>query len=307
MLSVAHVLRYTSLFTAVHEIVQSGRLGDIVTVEHRENVAYWHMAHSYVRGNWRRSEDTAPMILTKCCHDLDVLSWILSPFPVRRLHSFGSLMHFRAENAPPGAPDRCIHGCPVADSCPFYAPRMYPSDSVEWPVTALSTDLSVQGRTHALETGPYGRCVYRCDNDVVDHQVVTMEHENGTLATLIMQGHSHEEGRTMRYDGTRATLRARFGYTQSPEITLHDHSTGTAETVPLCGTHSGGHGGGDTGTIRAFAEAIRGGRSTGRTSAQASLESHLLAFAAERSRENGTVVDMDAYRRDIRPAARDQP
>src|SRR5579872_777399 len=132
LLMVCHVLRYAPFFATLHAIVSSGRLGEIVTIEHRENVAYWHMAHSYVRGNWRNAAISSPMILAKCCHDLDLIVWMTADNPVRRLHSFGSLSHFRPEQAPPGATERCTDGCPAAESCPFYAPRVYLTDDVGW-------------------------------------------------------------------------------------------------------------------------------------------------------------------------------
>ncbi|RLC55290.1 MAG: gfo/Idh/MocA family oxidoreductase, partial [Chloroflexota bacterium] len=123
LLQICHVLRYTPFFSILHDIVASGRLGDIITVEHRENVTFWHMAHSYVRGNWRNSRIESPMILAKCCHDMDILFWNLGP--VKRLSSFGSLIHYRAEKAPPGAPARCTDGCPHQAECPWSAPRLY--------------------------------------------------------------------------------------------------------------------------------------------------------------------------------------
>jgi predicted dehydrogenase len=295
LLMISHVLRYTPFFSTLHEIIESGRLGEIVTVEQRENVAFWHMAHSYVRGNWSNVERSAPMILAKCCHDLDILVWNMAGNPVERVHSFGSLMEFRPQNAPPGAPDRCLDGCPAAETCGYYAPRIYLGDTTGWPVNTITADLSYEGRHRALETGPYGRCVYHSDNDAVDHQVVSMEHADGAIVTQIMHGHSDEEVRTMRYDGTRATLKGRFGVTS--EITIHDHRTGTVETIEV-GPGRGGHGGGDEGLMRAFVEAVRG-RSGALTDARMSLESHLLAFAAERSRASGSVVEMDRYRTDV--------
>jgi predicted dehydrogenase len=293
LLQVCHVLRYTPFFSTLHDVVSSGRLGEIVAVTHRENVAYWHMAHSFVRGNWRNEATSSPMILSKCCHDLDLLYWNQGE-PVRRLQSFGSLHHFRPENAPAGAPQRCTDGCPVAQACPFDARRLYLNMDIEgWPVTALGGDLSPAGRLAALETGPYGRCVYRCDNDVVDHQMVNLEFAGGATAVLVMHGHSHREGRTMRYDGTRATLRGDFSHRQS-EIEIHDHVTNRREQVPIPAAASG-HGGGDWGVVRSFVQAIRG-EVTPLTSARASLESHLMAFAAEASRLAGDVVDMDGFR-----------
>lgn len=293
LLQICHVLRYTPFFSTLHAILASGRLGDVVTIEHRENVATWHMAHSFVRGNWCNEPMSSPMILAKCCHDLDILTWNMGR-PVRRLQSFGSLMHFRPENAPPGATKRCTDGCPAAGECPFDARVIYldPGRST-WPVVAMTDDLSMEGRRRALETGPYGRCVYDCDNDVVDHQTVNMEFEGGATAVLFMHGHSHEEGRTMRYDGTRATLRGKFG-SQGSRIEIHDHLTGQCEAVAIPEAASG-HGGGDEGILRSFVRVMRGDEPA-LTTARESLESHLLAWAAEASRHGGIVVDMDDFR-----------
>jgi predicted dehydrogenase len=299
LLMICHVLRYTAFFSTLHQIIASGRLGRIVTVEHRENVVCWHMAHSFVRGNWRDSRVESPMILAKCCHDMDILYWNLGP--VRRLGSFGSLIHYRPENAPPGAPERCTDGCPAADECPWYAPRLYLHDHTGWPVSVISEDLSQEARRRALETGPYGRCVYRCDNDVVDHQTVNLEFKSGASGTLFMHGHSHEDGRTMRYDGTRATLRGRFGFGNSIEI--HDHLTGRVEEIdPSAGglqASGSGHGGGDGGLMAAFVRALRPGQGgvEGLTTCRESLESHLMAFAAEEARVEGGIVAMDQFRR----------
>ncbi len=302
VLQICHVLRFTAFFSTLHDIVKSGRLGRIVTVEHRENVVYWHYAHSYVRGNWRNQAESSPMILAKCCHDMDILYWNLGP--VRKLSSVGSLIHFRPENAPPGAPARCTDGCPAADDCLYYAPRLYLTSYTEWPVSVISVDPNLEARRHALETGPYGRCVYRCDNDVVDHQVVAMEFESGISAALFMHGHSHLESRTMRYDGTRATLRGLFTYF-SGEIEVYDHRTEEVETITPGVRRQAdneeaeagvGHGGGDMGLVASFVRALRADRPEVLTSARNSLESHLMAFAAEQARVEGGVVDMGEYR-----------
>ena len=174
-------------------------------------------------------------------------------------------------------------------------------DYREWPISTISEDTSPEARRRALETGPYGRCVYRCDNNVVDHQTVNMELEGGASVALIMHGHSHREGRTMRYDGTRATLLGRF-YLTDNEIQIHDHLTGKVEIIrPELGR--AGHGGGDAGVMRAFVRALRQGETEPLTSARASLESHLTAFAAEKARVEGNIVDMDAYRQQVESAA----
>jgi hypothetical protein len=233
------------------------------------------------------------MILAKCCHDLDILYWNLGR-PVERLHSFGCLIHFRPENAPEGATARCTDGCPAAEQCPFDARRIYLDLRYEsWPVTAITDDLSLAGRQRALETGPYGRCVYQCDNDVVDHQTVNMEFAGGVSVVLFMHGHSYEESRTMRYDGTRATLRGKFDY-KNGWIEIHDHLTNRCKNIEIPAGESG-HGGGDFGIVRSFVRALRG-EAEALTTARESLESHLLAFAAEESRQDGTVVSMKDFR-----------
>ncbi|MFP3895326.1 MAG: Gfo/Idh/MocA family protein [Anaerolineales bacterium] len=293
ILQVCHVLRYTRFWRTLYDIVTSGELGRIISVDHRENVAYWHMAHSYVRGNWRRADNSSPMILAKCCHDMDILYWVLGQ-KVQSLSSFGRLTAFRPEHAPEGAPARCTDGCPAQDACPYYAPRIYLQDT-GWPANVISLDQSVGARLQALREGPYGRCVYHCDNDVVDHQVVNMELEDGTTITFTMHGHSHNNVRTTRYDGTLGTLRATG---TSDEIAVYDHLT-EGEKIVRPGEAEGGHGGGDTGVMNAFVTALRDPVYSAPTSARESLESHLMAFAAERARLTGQVVDMDAYRQEV--------
>lgn len=294
LLQIAHVLRYAPFFVAVRDIIASGRLGGIVSVDWRENLVYWHFAHSYVRGNWGSSTRGGPMILTKCCHDLDLLVWIFGR--CEWLSSSGSLTHFTSDAVGPEIPDRCTDGCPIADACPYFAPRVYLERLRQNPgsfsIAAITLDPTPEGVMRALETGPYGRCVYRADNDVVDHQVVLMRFAGGLSVTLTMQGSSHVEGRTIRIDGTRATLLANESRS---EIDIHDHLTGEVERIATR-PGVGGHGGGDEGLMRAFVGAIQGDRGAVLTSAREAVASHLMAFAAEQSRLAGTAVDMEAFR-----------
>ena len=303
LLQICHVLRYTAFFQTIREIVQSGRLGRIINVDHRENLIFWHMAHSFVRGNWCNQGTSAPMILAKCCHDLDILNWILDQ-QVERLSSFGCLSHFRPENAPAGAPPRCLDGCPAADECKFYAPRLYGRDGDLFLLNAVTYEPTAEARMKALETSPYGRCVYYCDNDVVDHQTVNMEMPDGSTVSMIMQGHGFEECRTMRYDGAKATLQARFGGQDGHKITIRDHLSGSTEYVEVRDSSSSGHGGGDFGLIASFLRAVRGEPDNSLTTARESLESHLLAFAAEEARLNNTVVEMAEFRQRAEDQAR---
>jgi predicted dehydrogenase len=299
VVQLGYVLRHTPFFETLREVVQSGRIGEIVTVAWRENVSSTHYGHSYVRGNWGREDQSSPMILAKCSHDLDLLGWITGQ-NLKSLVSYGSLLHFRPENAPAGAPERCLDGCPAADECPWYAPRLYLGERTEWPVSVISTDLSLEGRTRALQTGPYGRCVYRAGSDVVDNQVIAFALSGGGSGTLTMHGHSGEEGRSVRIDGTRATLRGVFNASGN-EITIEQHDIRTSfqgggEVVPIRSNADaeGGHGGGDGGLMRAFARAVRQRdvRAPGEY-----VESHLLAFAAERSRREASIIDLDELRR----------
>ena len=291
-LHICHVMRYSPLYNTLYETLRSGAIGEVMAVGYRENVAFWHQAHSFVRGNWGNSERAAPMILAKSCHDMDILFWLLGK-RVKRLSSFGSLTHFRPEQAPKGAPERCTDGCPHWQSCPFYAPRIYLQDTSGWPVSAITMDTSYEGRMEALRSGPYGRCVYHCDNDVVDHMTINMLFEGDVTVTFTMHAFSHENCRTMRYDGTLASLR---GHTGKGELTLHEFRTLQERAIPIVQA-VGGHGGGDAGLMNAFIDALNGQGTALRTSARDSLESHLMAFAAEESRlAEGQVIDMAAYR-----------
>lgn len=297
-LQVCHVLRYTPFFNTLYDIVDSGELGEIVTIDHRENVSWWHMSHSFVRGDWGNEAASTPMILAKCCHDLDILVWTMGR-EVKRLSSFGSLSHYRPERAPQGAPPRCTDGCPAADSCIWHAPRLYgaePRDSWQVPIFMAnrafgSADVSPAQRMEILRTSPFGRCVFHADNDVVDRQVIAMEFDGGVTCTFTMHGHSDFEGRTMRWDGTKATLFGDFTEGRPHEFRIVRHGSTQVETIrPEAGRS--GHGGGDAGLLADFVAALHGQSSRSRTSARVSLASHLIAFAAEESRRSGRVVEL---------------
>ncbi len=336
-LQVCHVLRYTHHFQKMRQIIQSGVLGQIVNVAHRENVSFWHMAHSYVRGNWANSNQSSSMILAKCCHDFDILTWMLGR-RCQQLSSVGNLIHFRQENSPEGAPEYCLDGCPAAGSCPYYAPFIYidllplwrsfgetatglsrlvaiaqqrapgllkalswiaadlrqASDYRGWPRSVVAMDPTLENLSAALRRGPYGRCVYRCDNNVVDHQVVLMQFEGGFSVSLTMHGHSHVEGRTTRIEGSRATLLAQFGLGGS-WIEVQEHRGEDHLRYDTSGP-VGGHGGGDEGLMQSFVQSLRDQTRNNMTTAQEAIESHLMAFAAEQARLEGSVIRMSAFR-----------
>ena len=285
-LAVCHVLRYTPFFMKLKELIDRDEIGEVTTINQIENVGYWHQAHSFVRGNWRTVRETSPMILQKSCHDMDIILWLMGK-DCLRVHSFGSLRHFTPENAPVGAPERCLDGCTHADSCPYYAPKLYLDMSLTgWPVDVITTDLSEEGRRKALEEGPYGRCVYRCDNDVVDRQVVNLEFEGGAVATFTMTGLTADFSRQLKIFGTKGQIQADMG---TKEIVLHRF--GEEKQLFPVETAASGHGGGDFGILRDFLQVLREGGES-RTSAEISLQSHLICFAAERSRNEHIVVQL---------------
>ena len=285
-LAVCHVLRYTPFYMTLKELIDQGRIGEVTTINQIENVGYWHQAHSFVRGNWRNTAETSPMILQKSCHDMDIILWLMGR-TCKRVQSFGSLRHFTPEHAPVGAPERCLDGCPHADTCPYYAPRLYMDmNRTGWPVDVITTDLSENGRRRALEEGPYGRCVYHCDNDVVDRQVVNLEFEGGAVATFTMTGFTADFSRQLKIFGTAGQITADMG---TGEILLHRFGE-EKKTIPVDAAHSG-HGGGDHGIMHDFLQILRQGGES-RTSAGISLQSHLICFAAEKSRKENIVVEL---------------
>ena len=325
-LNICHVLRYIDFFWKVKSIIDSGIIGDVLTIYHAENVSYYHMAHSYVRGNWHRSDIASPMILAKCCHDLDLIQWFAGSRP-RHISSMGNLSHFRPENAPEGAPGRCTDGCPASDTCQYEAVSSYlygkhmklgitktdarmlslmakfmlkfPALSrfipglsgyriwKMWPTSTITEDLTEEGIMKALREGPYGKCVYHNDNDQVDHQETIIEFDNGATAVLKMHGHSEQEGRTLRIDGSLGTIRGKFG--GGGRLEVHIHATGEKITYPVK-TDLIGHSEGDYGIMENFVNVLNG--KDGLTDAEESLQSHLMAFAAHEARIHRKVVTL---------------
>lgn len=287
-LAVCHVLRYTPFYMTLKNLIDQGSIGEVITINQIENVGYWHQAHSFVRGNWRTVRETSPMILQKSCHDMDIILWLMGK-RCKRVQSFGSLRHFTPENAPEGAPARCLDGCPHADTCPYYAPKLYMDmNRTGWPVDVITTDLSEEGRRKALQEGPYGRCVYHCDNDVVDRQVVNLEFEGGAVATFTMTAFSADFSRQLKIFGTEGQITADMG---TKEIVLHRFGEEKKRILMDEEAARSGHGGGDYGIMRDFLHILRHGGES-RTNATVSLQSHLICFAAEKSRTEAIVVEL---------------
>ncbi|WP_436497174.1 Gfo/Idh/MocA family protein [Actinokineospora sp. HUAS TT18] len=296
LLAVCHVLRYTPYSRALKGLIDGGTLGDVVTVEHLEPVGWWHHAHSYVRGQWAVEAESSSMLLAKSSHDIDWLSHIIGR-PVTRVSSFGSLFHFRPANKPAGAGSRCS-SCPVEPTCAYSAVRIYSrflGDPVfeRWPLGVLTPDITAEGLRTALETGPYGECVYSGRNDVVDHQVVNLEYEGGVTASFTMTAFSALDFRKTRVFGTLGSVEG-----DGKMLTVHDFLTDTTEVIDCTPAGSAsaadGHGGADTELVRAFIAAVATGHWSLVTSGpQETLRSHQIVWAAEHSRRTGTVVTLD--------------
>ena len=300
---VCHVLRYTPFFQTIKKTIDSGVLGEVVSIQALENVRYWHQAHSFVRGNWRREEDTSPMILAKCCHDLDYLVWLCGK-KCERVSSYGSLMYFKKSNAPEGAALRCTQGCKAKESCPYDAEKIYLTNkdtgilcgNVEWPIDVLAENPTEEKIRHAIETGPYGRCVFHCDNDVVDHQIVNMQMEGGASLSLTMSAFTSIGGRTIKVMGTLGDL---WGDMHENKIRIGVF--GKEPQVIDLGKEEkdfAGHGGGDRLLMEQFVDLMQGKEPDGTiTTLETSVESHLDALAAEKSRlENGESIEIAPMR-----------
>lgn len=290
-LTICHVLRYTEFWATIKKVISSGEIGEIVSLQLNENVEVMHMSHSFVRGNWNNKEKSSPMILQKSCHDMDIISFVIGK-DCKRVSSYGSLMHFKEENAPIGAPKRCLDGCPVEHECPFHAGRYYLGEGKGW-AKKFTEDYTNEGIIKALNETSYGKCVYRSDNNVVDHQVVNMEFEGGATATFSMCGFTREQTRIVQIMGTKGEIR---GNMDENQISIFDFLT-KHETIIKFDNPIGGHGGGDNGIIRTFLREVRSGSEEGSvSSASASVRSHLMAFAAEESRlKQGQSINIDDY------------
>ncbi|MGP3982510.1 Gfo/Idh/MocA family protein [Streptomyces sp. KR80] len=293
VIAVCHVMRYTRYTRKVKQLLPA--IGDIVSVEHLEPVGAYHFAHSFVRGNWRRTDETAFSLLTKSCHDIDWLGYVIGR-PVVRTSSFGGLLHFRPENRPAEATDRCLD-CPLQDCCAYSATRLYRDGlykgGTKQYFTRIMTGgvLTEEAVTQALAEGPYGRCVYASDNDVVDHQVVNLEYEGGATASFTMTAFTPLENRRTKIFGTRGQLTG-----DGRHIHLYDFRTERTTTIDtsLDGSSAAeGHAGGDENLIRSFVDALHQGRLELILSGiEESVDSHRVVFAAERARLTGTVVSL---------------
>ncbi len=290
LLIVCHVLRYSNYYRRIKEIIAGGEIGDLVSINHTENVGYFHFAHSFVRGNWRNESGSAPSLLAKCCHDLDLIAWFADS-PCVSVSSVGSLRYFCKENAPAGAAPFCMGGCAAKNTCPYDAERLYIKDPFYKAKFIKYMKRTLTGKAknrksdieNALKTGDYGRCVFGCDNDVCDHQFVTMTFENGVTAVLSMNAFSEKMFRECHIVGTKGELIGR-----GTKLTLHVFG-GKTGRIGTFSPNIGGHVEGDIRLIAGFVKILCGEAAdlTDITTIDATVVSHDIALAAEESRKNG--------------------
>jgi predicted dehydrogenase len=290
-------MRYMTPYATMKELIDSGRYGKVMAMQLSENLSYHHHAHSFVRGFFNSSRLT-PMILAKCCHDMDIMCYLTGRRPVR-VSSFGSLTWFKPENAPKGAPDYCFQGCPAAAKCPYNVLKLYFNDDTDQAyIRQMGVVKSKDELMELLKTNRFGRCVYRCGNDVVDHQAVNVEFEGGVTVSFNMAGHNAVERRITKISLTNGEI----GYdTSGDTVTAFTFEPLREERIKPSGM-LGSHGGGDRLIMEGFVDAIRSkGAVPMLTSVEMSLDSHLLAFAAEQSRvENGMVIQLREFEKEVR-------
>lgn len=286
IVGVCHVLRYSPYFRELKEVINAGLIGEIISIQHMEPIEHVHMSHSYVRGKWRNSKMAAPIILAKSSHDTDIIRWLVNS-PVHDVHCFGNLRWFKNANAPEGSTERCTDGCKVEDSCAYSALQIYYRDRKRTYVFDLPEDEDDQGPfiLEQLKTSDYGRCVYRMDNDQPDHLTVNMLFENGTTAAFSMEAHVSYEGRKTRIMGSKGDI---IGDMES--FVLTDFKTRKQTSWSL---KTDAHGGGDHRLVKDWVQAVyQQNKDLLSSSIEVSVESHLMAFGAERSRQNRTIEDI---------------
>ncbi|WP_322174640.1 Gfo/Idh/MocA family protein [Acutalibacter caecimuris] len=298
-----HVLRYTLFYNTLKDLLDSGKIGDVVSICANENVGYWHQAHSFVRGNWRNADQTSPMILQKSCHDMDILTWLMGK-KCKAVSSVGGIHLFKEEMAPAGSTPYCLGGCQAKEGCIFDAEKIYLTsektgllNGSSWISSVLSVENTPESTRKALEQGQYGRCVFRCDNNVVDHQQTNLLMEDGSTVSFTMCAFTEDCYRYFKAMGTKGEIEADMK-SNTIRVRLFGQGEETIDLKTLSGDLKG-HGGGDSGIISDFLDMLLDGAApTQRTTTlQNSMESHYIALAAEESRlAGGRLVDLAGFR-----------
>jgi hypothetical protein len=291
IVAVCHVLRYAPYFIKMRELIHSDAIGQVVSVQHLEPIEAVHMSHSFVRGNWHDSKATTPIILAKSSHDLDILRWMIGR-ESRSIHAFGDLSWFRSENAPPGSTARCMDGCAVEATCPYSALRIYHRDRQRLYVSDLPEDREQWDAAilEYLRTTNYGRCVYRMENDQCDHYITNILFDGGVTASFSMEAFTPFGGRRTRVMGSMGYIEGDMREMRIVDFRTKERTVLESRALEVDQYANDGHGGGDWRLAANFVEAVaKQDASLLSSTIDASIESHLMAFAAEQSRTRGTV------------------
>lgn len=286
IVAVCHVLRYAPYFIELRDYIQSGKIGELISVQHFEPIEHVHMAHSFVRGNWHNSQETTPIILAKSCHDMDIIRWLVDE-PCEKISAFGGLKWFHKVNKPEGATARCMDGCAVESSCPYSAMKIYYRDRQRTYVFDLPEDKEKHGEAilEYLRTTNYGRCVYQMENDQPDHYVANMEFGNGITVSFSMEAFTSYGGRRTRIMGSHGDITGDMG-----SFIHTDFLTGKKTVWDM---KTDGHGGGDWNLVADWIQAVsKKNPELLSSTVAASVESHMMAFKAEKSRLGGGVEDV---------------
>ena len=298
---VCFVLRYAPFYRMIKETILSGEIGDVINIQTIEHVSYHHMSTSHIRGKWRNEEQChTSMLLAKCCHDVDIMMWLMGKDDPVRVSSFGGLMQFRPENAPDNSGTRCLVDCPLADTCLYSAKRLYIDHTDRWEFYVWDQledkgNATIEDKINLLKTSPYGVCAYKSDNNVVDHQSLAVQFKSGATGTHNMIGGAAVPQRKIHIIGTKGEI---FGTLESGKFTVSlidprpncEHLDRVVDTNISDDTH----GGGDLMLVEDFVDYSRDGiMSVSCTSIQESVKGHLTVFKADESmKDNGTVKDI---------------
>jgi predicted dehydrogenase len=295
IVAVCHVLRYAPYFIKLKELVDSGAIGDLISIQHFEPIEHIHFSHSYVRGNWHSSKETTPIILAKSCHDLDILRWIVGK-PCKNISAFGSLKWFKESNAPKGSTNRCTDGCAVEASCPYSALKIYHKERQRTYVFDFPEDRSTHGDfiLEQLKTTNYGRCVYKMDNDQPDHYVTSMEFEDDITANFSMEAFTSYHGRRTRIMGSLGDIVGDMDHFIHTDFLTQKKTKWDISVEEVSDYKNSGHGGGDWALVTDWVRAVKKQDANLLTSTiDASIESHIMGFMAEKSRKTKQVISID--------------
>ncbi len=286
IVGVCHVLRYAPYFRQLRQVIEAGLIGKIISIQHMEPIEQIHMSHSYVRGKWKRSGNATPIVVAKSCHDTDIIRWLANS-PVKDVHCFGNLKWFTSGNAPDGSTERCTDGCKVEETCPYSAIQIYLRDKKRLYVFDMPQDMAAWDDyiIEQLKVTDYGRCVYKMDNDQPDHLTVNMLFENGITAAFSMEAHVSYEGRRTRIMGSEGDI--------SGDMETFVLTNFRTRKQTLWKMKTDAHGGGDQELVKDWVQAVaQQDKSLLSSGIEVSIESHLMAFAAERSRLNRTIEEI---------------